>query len=59
MFAFFTKDIAIATAKLAKYLKENNISYSNEYSDAGWAYRFVISKKVEEHNELLKNFVIC
>tara|TARA_R110002012_G_C11540162_1_gene601338 strand:+ start:360 stop:914 length:555 start_codon:yes stop_codon:yes gene_type:complete len=59
MFAFFTKDIAIATAKLAKYLKDNNISYSNEYSDAGWAYRFVIGKKVEEHNDLLKNFVIC
>ena len=56
MFAFFTKDIVKATLKLAKYLESKGIKYSNEYSDAGWAYRFVIDKKIEEHNELLNEF---
>jgi hypothetical protein len=56
MFAFFTKDVAIATANLAKYLNDKGIKFYNEYSDAGWAYRFVIGKKVEEHNLLLENF---
>jgi len=56
MFAYFTKDIAKATVKLAKYLESKGVKYSNEYSDAGWAYRFVINNKVENHNELLENF---
>tara|TARA_R110000772_G_scaffold35637_4_gene85799 strand:+ start:19449 stop:20009 length:561 start_codon:yes stop_codon:yes gene_type:complete len=56
MFAFFTKDIAKATANLAKYLTDKGIQFYNEYSDAGWAYRFVISKKVEDHNILLEKF---
>lgn len=56
MFAFFTKDIVKATLNLAKYLESKKIAYSNEYSDAGWAYRFVINKSVETHNELLENF---
>jgi hypothetical protein len=58
MFAIFTKDIAKATVELAKYLKSNDIKYYNEYSDAGWAYRFVINDKVENHNELLDNFIL-
>lgn len=37
------------------YLTKNNISYTNEYSEAGWVYRFVINKSIEEHNEILKN----
>jgi hypothetical protein len=56
MFAFFTKDIVNATIELAKYLKSKGINYTNEYSDAGWAYRFVIGDKVEAHNKLLENF---
>ena len=56
MFAFFTKDIVKATVELAKYLENKEIKYYNEYSDAGWAYRFVINKDIESHNELLNNF---
>tara|TARA_R110002020_G_scaffold116709_1_gene267390 strand:+ start:38 stop:589 length:552 start_codon:yes stop_codon:yes gene_type:complete len=55
MFAFFTKDIALATLELTKYLKSKNIEYKNEYSDAGWVYRFVINKDIEIHNNLLNN----
>jgi hypothetical protein len=58
MFAYFTTDINRATASLAKYLKENGIEYTNEFSDAGWAYRFCINRNVEEHNEILENFEI-
>jgi hypothetical protein len=58
MFAFFTKDIAKATVELAKYLKSKGVTYSNEYSDAGWVYRFCINDKVENHNQLLENFNI-
>lgn len=32
---------------VVKVLKENNIEYRNEYSEAGWVYRFVISKSAE------------
>lgn len=56
MFAFFTKDIVKATIKLAKYLDSKDVKYYNEYSDAGWVYRFVIGDKVENHNKILKNF---
>ena len=56
MFAIFTRDIKSATSVLAEYLKSKNIQYSNEYSDAGWAYRFVINKDVDTHNKLLEGF---
>ncbi len=32
-------------AQVEKILKRNNVEYYNEYSDAGWVYRFKISKK--------------
>ena len=56
MFAIFTRDIKSATSVLAEYLKSKNIQYSNEYSDAGWVYRFVINKDVDTHNKLLEGF---
>jgi len=49
------KDQEIAK-DLAIYLKSKNIDYLNEYSDAGWVYRFKINKSIEIHNELLANF---
>lgn len=49
------QDIEVAKM-LADYLKENSIQYHNEWSDAGWVYRFVIGNKVEVHNELLTKF---
>ena len=56
MFSFFTTNVIDANLKLAKYLQEQKISYYNEFSDAGWAYRFVINKDIKLHNELLENF---
>ena len=56
MFAFFTKNVKEVTSPLAEYLKTKNISYNNEYSDAGWVYRFVINKDVDKHNKLLEGF---
>ena len=47
------KDIA---KDLAIYLQNKNINYSNEFSDAGWVYRFKINKSIEQHNDLLNNF---
>lgn len=48
---FFT-DVSKASAKIANWLNENNIEYSNEYSDAGWVYRFKISKSQENIKKL-------
>lgn len=56
MFAWFTQDITKATEALRKYLTDKGISYSNEYSEKHWAYRFVINKDVETHNNLLNQF---
>ena len=58
MFAFFTSNIKEANKELTKYLNDNNIKFYNEFSEAGWAYRFVINDDVKKHNELLKNFKI-
>ena len=41
---------------LANYLKSKNIDFKNEFSEAGWVYRFCINKNIELHNELLTNF---
>lgn len=49
------KDVEVAKM-LADYLKENSIQYRNEWSDAGWVFRFVIGNKIEIHNELLTKF---
>ena len=51
------KDHVIAE-NLHTYLKSKNIDYSNEYSDAGWVYRFKINKSIELHNELLTKFKV-
>jgi hypothetical protein len=45
-----------SVSKLGDYLKSKKVSYSNEYSDAHWVYRFVINKDVTDHNTLLNNF---
>jgi len=43
---------------LSEYLKSKKIGYSNEFSDAGWVYRFVINQDVKIHNQLLTDFNI-
>lgn len=55
---FSTKKDNEIALQLHEYLKNNNIKYSNEYSEAGWVYRFKINKSVTEHNTLLNNFNI-
>ena len=55
---FSTKQDAEVAKELSKYLQANNVDYKNQWSDAGWVYRFLINKKVEFHNELLNNFKI-
>jgi hypothetical protein len=55
--AIFCMKEDVETAKeLAEYLKSKSVDYRNEWSDAGWVYRFVIGKDVEVHNNLLKEF---
>lgn len=49
------QDVEVAKM-LADYLKSKGVIYSNEWSDAGWVYRFVIGKEIELHNLLLKEF---
>lgn len=33
--------------KVANILKENGVEFYNEYSEAGWVYRFKVSKKAD------------
>ena len=40
---------------LINYLTEKNIKFKNEFSEAGWVYRFVLNDNIKKHNELLKN----
>ena len=50
------QDIEVAKM-LADYLKSKGVIYSNEWSDAGWVYRFVLKgTNVDFNNYLLKEF---
>lgn len=53
---FSTKKDVETAGSLANYLKSNNIEYKNEWSDAGWVYRFKTGKDVLTNNNLLENF---
>lgn len=55
---FSSRDDKEIAKQLHVYLKDNNIKYSNELSEAGWVYRFVIKQGVEIHNALLNNFTV-
>lgn len=57
-FCFFmsAKTLKGVHLKMAEYLKSKGIDFKNEFSDAGWVYRFVINKPVEIHNNLLSEF---
>ena len=45
-----------AVQKMNEYLKQNNIPFSNEFSDAKWVYRFVMNISKDIHGTLLNNF---
>lgn len=54
---FMRQSTLISYSKvLSKYLESNKITFKNEFSEAGWVYRFCINKDVEVHNQLLTNF---
>lgn len=41
------------TNTISQYLNEIGIPFSNETSEAGWVYRFVINKDIKIHNDIL------
>ena len=43
----FRNEKCVAIAEIERILTDKNISYKNEYSDAGYVYRFLISKSKE------------
>lgn len=57
MFIFFMNEKTIQkyTTFLNEYLKASNINYKNEYSEAGWVYRWVIKSDINHHNLILSN----
>ena len=59
-FCYFMSKKAHESSKkmLSDYLNSNKITFENEFSEAGWVYRFLINKDVKIHNELLENFNI-
>jgi hypothetical protein len=58
IFCFFMHQSSLRSCScvLDKYLKSINVNYQNEFSEAGWVYRFLIKQSIEKHNELLTNF---
>lgn len=56
--AIFSSHAEMYIAKdLHKFLNKKGVEYSNEFSDAGWVYRFKIGKDVLIHNSLLNEFI--
>ena len=54
---FMNNDLINDTVlSIGKYLKENNITFKNETSEAGWVTRLVIKKDIQIHNNLLENY---
>lgn len=41
---------------MGDYLDSLGIPYQNEFSEAGWVFRFLIGKDVNYHNEILEKF---
>jgi hypothetical protein len=57
IFAFWTTKATIyAIDQMKKYLSEQGIIFSNEFSDAKWVYRFKINASKPIHMNLLHNF---
>lgn len=55
---FCSKEDMQVAKQLHDFLNSIGIKFRNEWSDAGWVYRFVIGKPVEVHNELLTKFKV-
>lgn len=50
------KVIEKCTTEIERVLKNLNIEYRTEYSDAGWVFRYIISGSYLDHNEIVKQF---
>jgi len=59
-FCYFTgqKSFEQTNKILGDYLKSKGIEFKNEFSEAGWVYRFLINKDVKIHNSLLEGLTI-
>lgn len=53
---FNTNFVVDAVNKLSNYLKNQNIPFANEYSEARWVYRFKLGLSKEQHKSLLLKF---
>lgn len=42
--------------QMSDFLKSQNVKFQNEYSEAHWVLRFLISKDYKFHNQLLEKF---
>lgn len=60
IFCFFMQKSSLMSCAniLGNYLKSVNVDFKNEFSGAGWVYRFLIKKDIEIHNKLLTDFDI-
>jgi ABC-type transport system substrate-binding protein len=57
IFAFWqTSGVVAAIDKMKAYLATLSIPFKNEYSDAGWVFRFKLSLTKESHINILSNF---
>lgn len=53
---FSTRKDMVKNADLSRFLTDRKVPFSNEWSDAGWVYRFKIGKDIELNNKLLTEF---
>lgn len=57
IFCFFETEWVInAINEMKNHLRELNIPFANEYSDARWVYRFKINLSKEAHEGILERF---
>lgn len=53
---FATRYVEQSITDMANYLKKQNITFSNEYSEAGWVLRFKINANKQIHENILSSF---
>jgi hypothetical protein len=60
MWDFFNSPMIhnILNKEMSSFLKSMGINYHNEYSDAGWVFRYKFNLPIEKTNELLNKFTV-
>jgi hypothetical protein len=46
----------ILNESMSNYLKSKGLQFKNEYSDAGWVFRYKFNMPIQQINELLESF---